>query len=562
MANIMMCFPNFADPDYFAPVLSGGNWLPALPLANLQDPLLSRVARSADATRASARLHADLIVSRDVRAVVIPKHNLSRAAAVRTRASDRPAWGGATLAASATAGATSLTVQRPGGSAMIRAGDAFRLPGDPTLYAFTGSIGLGGNRLRDSEDLAGPWWSAPVGAAVVANQAVAPDGTNTADLLRENSAGGPHYQWNPAADLLIAPGAKATSSVFVRPRGNRHLRLEHNDGADSVRADFDLAAGAVASTFATAGGILHAAGVAALPGGWFRCWLTAQIPASPGLGPDFRHLILSPSLGVTYLGDGASGLLLWGKQVEAGAASVYKRSGAASASETASGSVGISPALAADASSGAALACLSGEYVSTAPAYDSGRVEPFPIIYPFGSLPWGHPSFWDGRLAEEERRGYPQPILHLAPTTVNARYWLIEVDDQANSDGHIDLARLFIARAWQPSRNYAYGAQLGWRDDSTELASDGGAEFYAARPTRRTYAFRVEYLPLDEAMVSGFEMLRKLGKAGQLFVLIDPGDDRHAARRSFLATMTSPQPIEHAAYNLHSFTAELREVIA
>ena len=48
---------------------------------------LSKVARSADAATDSTRFHADLATTRDVRAVVIPDHNLSRSAQLRTRAS-------------------------------------------------------------------------------------------------------------------------------------------------------------------------------------------------------------------------------------------------------------------------------------------------------------------------------------------------------------------------------------------------------------------------------------------------------------------------------------------
>src|SRR4051812_28130593 len=129
MSNLVFAFPNFADAGYYEPVLSGGSWEEDLPLANLQDPVLSLAARSADDANASTRINADLLVPRDVRLVSLHAYNFGRAAQVRCRASGKIAWSGVRLAASAAGAATSLSVERPAGSAMIRPGDSFTLTG-------------------------------------------------------------------------------------------------------------------------------------------------------------------------------------------------------------------------------------------------------------------------------------------------------------------------------------------------------------------------------------------------------------------------------------------------
>jgi hypothetical protein len=82
MANILFGYPNLLD----SATLSGGSWESTLPLANLQNAALSKVARSTNDALASTIINVDLgAESRVLRVVSILAHNLSRAALVRTR---------------------------------------------------------------------------------------------------------------------------------------------------------------------------------------------------------------------------------------------------------------------------------------------------------------------------------------------------------------------------------------------------------------------------------------------------------------------------------------------
>ena len=76
-----------------APVatLSGGTWLAAAPLANLQQNLLSLRARSSNLLLASTKINIDLGVSNTpVRMIGVARHNLTRDALVRITAGTTP----------------------------------------------------------------------------------------------------------------------------------------------------------------------------------------------------------------------------------------------------------------------------------------------------------------------------------------------------------------------------------------------------------------------------------------------------------------------------------------
>lgn len=83
MANLIISFPNRVDEC----TLSGGSWEVTLPLTNLQDRIISKVARSTDDALASTKFDAALTKDRPIRVVVLVKHNISTAGLYRIRGS-------------------------------------------------------------------------------------------------------------------------------------------------------------------------------------------------------------------------------------------------------------------------------------------------------------------------------------------------------------------------------------------------------------------------------------------------------------------------------------------
>lgn len=86
MANCLFGWPVWSDVGIlYTPTLSGGSWNANLPLTNLQDRRLAKVARSSSAAITSTLFDVDLKATRNVRLVAIPKHTLSSAGQVRAR---------------------------------------------------------------------------------------------------------------------------------------------------------------------------------------------------------------------------------------------------------------------------------------------------------------------------------------------------------------------------------------------------------------------------------------------------------------------------------------------
>lgn len=196
------------------------------------------------------------------------------------------------------------------------------------------------------------------------------------------------------------------------------------------------------------------------------------------------------------------------------------------------------------------------------PVYQSDWIAVWPVFYEFGSLPWGYPGVWSGVLGCEETDGYTMNFVHVLSADTWARYWRIEIDDEDNPDGYVELARAGIWSAWQPDLNLQYGNTLGWQTDTPADQALSGARYFDRRNPRREMVFSIDLIDPDTALQKPFEMARKLGIDGQLYFIYDPDDDPPSMfRRSFLATLRELSPLQYPMYHYAAQAFALREVL-
>ncbi len=215
--------------------------------------------------------------------------------------------------------------------------------------------------------------------------------------------------------------------------------------------------------------------------------------------------------------------------------------------------------LQADISVDDSIRCNTGDY--TTPLYDSTQKDIFQTIYPFQSLPWQHPSYWNGKATEEERQTLVFPIVDvLTDSSVIAIYAKYEFFDENNSDPFA-ISRVFLTPGWQPSINPIYGAEFSYKTDTTFDKSYGGEKTYDVKQAYRVLGFTIDNLPQNEALTQALEMQRKQGIDKQIFFIFDPEDTDNMHRRAFTCTMSDLDALSYAYYNHMAFSAQLEEVV-
>lgn len=147
------------------------------------------------------------------------------------------------------------------------------------------------------------------------NDAIAPDGSQTAATLRETSATGMHELVQGIAKP--AESAPYTLSVYVKADGRSavSLYLADGSGTNGAYVGFDVAAGyrLYPANVTGAGFSAPDASIEPVGDGWYRCILTATSNADDALR---AYVQCHNGSGTSYAGNASLGLLVWGVQVE------------------------------------------------------------------------------------------------------------------------------------------------------------------------------------------------------------------------------------------------------
>jgi predicted phage tail protein len=167
------------------------------------------------------------------------------------------------------------------------------------------------NLLKYSGTFGDASWT-KVQGSITAGTGTAPDGTPFFKFV-EDTTNTQHYL--SRTDISITAGLAYTVSAYAKAGERRYLCLGFRTGANwagaQPSATFDLTSGTV-----NLQGTQATAKIVACGGGVYRCSVTATASATFSSGPFLQLLAAGGTLGVSYAGDGASGLYMTDAQVE------------------------------------------------------------------------------------------------------------------------------------------------------------------------------------------------------------------------------------------------------
>ena len=172
------------------------------------------------------------------------------------------------------------------------------------------------NLLTYSEQFDNAAWS-KLRSTITVNATTSPDGTQNADKIVENTANNSHGIDSPS--VSVTSGISYTSSVFAKASERRYLflALNYTSFTSGNGVCFDLQTGTIV---ATGTGSSSAGTITNFGNGWYRCTITLIATAtssSVALPAIYMGNAVSSNL-PAYIGDGISGLFIWGAQTEQG----------------------------------------------------------------------------------------------------------------------------------------------------------------------------------------------------------------------------------------------------
>lgn len=87
-------------------------------------------------------------------------------------------------------------------------------------------------------------------------------------------------------------------------------------------------------------------------------------------------------------------------------------------------------------------------------------------------------------------------ISWFAPVLV--QYWRITLTNTGNADGYLQAGRLILGRYWSPTLNLSYGYRMGWREQTQQRRTRGGALRSDTRPAYRVATGLLQWMDASE----------------------------------------------------------------
>jgi len=164
------------------------------------------------------------------------------------------------------------------------------------------------NLLAATERFDGAYWTKNA-VTVSADQSIAPDGTLTADKMIETTADASHFIQH--GSVAVTSGVSYTLTVFAKAAERTWLRVTGNAGGLLGAAYYNLTTGALGTVAAGT-----TASITPVGNGWFRCVFTRAATSSTNVQCIYQ--VVNADAGTSYIGDGTSGIYIWGAQLETG----------------------------------------------------------------------------------------------------------------------------------------------------------------------------------------------------------------------------------------------------
>jgi hypothetical protein len=166
------------------------------------------------------------------------------------------------------------------------------------------------NLILQSEDFSTSWTTSEI--TLTSNNATAPNGTTTAETLKETTANAQHIV---RQSVSIEANTEYAVSIYVKPDGTNEVLLQVDSlvktsgSVNRYRIYFDLANGVALDVNSDTPGFIQDVG-----NGWFRIGLYID-DAHGALTAPITLYLTDGSQNVNYAGNASNGVLVWGAQL-------------------------------------------------------------------------------------------------------------------------------------------------------------------------------------------------------------------------------------------------------
>lgn len=130
--------------------------------------------------------------------------------------------------------------------------------------------------------------------------------------------------------------------------------------------------------------------------------------------------------------------------------------------------------------------------------YDSGSLS----LFPASTYETGRPEFLSGQR---------WTAVYDTGASAETKSFEVTFSDSSNPDGHVDVAYIGVADAWELEYNIEYGASFGFRNRTRGIETYGGAMVLNRRRAPRFFEGGVTFASRSEVFGNAWEHQRLMG---------------------------------------------------
>jgi hypothetical protein len=199
--------------------------------------------------------------------------------------------------------------------------------------------------------------------------------------------------------------------------------------------------------------------------------------------------------------------------------------------------------------------------LSSVEQFNSGWIDVFQAIYNTEDLEFEDANWWSGKATEDSLQGYSRNYFNIFDANVTADSWTIEIDDQSNEAGYIDLGKMFLSQSWQLDRNFNYGADMGFTNRSTKKFALNGTPYFNTQRNPRSWKISISNLTKGSAYANIVDMFANHNISGYLLFIPVPDDNVNLHREVFVSTMGKAISVTHPGYQRYNTNLTFDEVL-
>jgi hypothetical protein len=206
--------------------------------------------------------------------------------------------------------------------------------------------------------------------------------------------------------------------------------------------------------------------------------------------------------------------------------------------------------------------------------FDSGdEYRAYPILFPVetGVVPFESNNWFLGTVEENQRKSYTALATYYPESNQMCKTIVIDVVDHLNTDGFLEIGRIFLGRTVEPKNNPAYGDyNQGYVDLSEIRRSANNTKYGFLKPKMRTVSCVLKHLSKEEAFSGFYDCQREVGLTGELLYAFSKPEyignlnmtkDKNFYAQTFLCNFSSLSPIELPYVNGYQTALQLEEIV-